>query len=197
MVQEYKVRLVEYIEQQYKDDYHIKMFGLIEKILRANCIEMLKLSWDSGRFLYRGLSREVRDYVIFKPRTDRKPANTPKEIHEVLDNLLYKKFGWRPRSEGVFCIADSEEASDYGYPMIVFPYDGFKYIWVPTRDSYISISDPNKDEKVENLLKGYTDTNITKALRAKYEITIKCSKYMAINQKYSENLKHLLKEYNT
>lgn len=51
------MRLAEYID--YKSDYHIKMFGLIEKILKTNCTEMLRLSWDSGRFLYRGISRDI------------------------------------------------------------------------------------------------------------------------------------------
>jgi hypothetical protein len=41
-------------------------------------------------------------YQLKNIRKNRKPLDTPLQIHNYWNNLFQKKFGWKVRSEGVF-----------------------------------------------------------------------------------------------
>jgi len=54
-----------------------------------------------NRMLYSG--RSSKDLVIRrKVRKDRKPKDTPKVVHETLDQLFYNEFGIKARSQTLF-----------------------------------------------------------------------------------------------
>ncbi len=99
----------------------------LEDIVKS-CYQYFK-EIGKGFHLYRG-SYTFKDKIgIIVPRTDRLPKDTPKEIHNIINNTLYKRFGWHPRSEGVFATADIHTASAYGEPLIFVPVNGYKYLY--------------------------------------------------------------------
>lgn len=122
------MRLINYINEE-MDDYSIL------DIIQTECSEILKIYQKVNRVLYRGLkdvdSKNKLSYNVYKitPRTDRKPKDTDLRNQEIIDELFYEKFGWRPRAEGVFVSPLRSLAGSYGELGVIFPVNGFKYIW--------------------------------------------------------------------
>jgi len=147
--------------------------------------------------LYRGMKIN-KDWFVKKPHKNRTPRDTPIEIHKALDEEFKKKFGWKPRSEGVFCTGDYPE-SYYGNVYYIFPAGKIKFVWSPTieditvylsnkdiLDSYDFIILPdvtkeNIDETIKNMIDTYKDDDLIAAIKSHNEISIKCNKYYAIN----------------
>ena len=98
-------------------------------ILRKDCSDYIKYK-PNNAYIYRG-ARLPRNTLIEKkiPRTNRKPKDTPEEVHEYLNKEFKKVFGWNVRSEGVFCTSNYEETYNYGNPYSMFPSNGFKVIY--------------------------------------------------------------------
>jgi len=110
--------------------------------IKSDCapfIKEMKISWKTfPRLFYRGM--ESTDKYIHTVRKDRRPLSTPREIHDLVDFHMKKKFGWKPRSEGVFATSDSQTASTYGKSCYFFPIGNYKYIWSPSvRDLFVSV----------------------------------------------------------
>jgi len=84
----------------------------------------------SDDFLYSG-RKYKSEIFIGKIRKNRRPMDTPLEIHEMFDKMFKKKYGWEPRSNSIFCTGDIEQAGNYGKPYIIFPIGNFKYLWNP------------------------------------------------------------------
>lgn len=140
-----------------------------------------------------------------KPRKNRFPSNTPDEIHEYMDQLLKKKFGWKPRSEGVFASSDRNQLEYiYGEPHLFFPIGNYKYVYNPKiRDIFmyfdekylISYENWGEEERegmmedLRNLLHGYTDKNLKAAYINIVEVSFKCKSYYLVNEKYGDMLK--------
>jgi hypothetical protein len=96
----------------------------VVKILKRDCMQFLK----EGQVLYRGY-KSGEDFFSKVPRKNRRPKDTPKKMHDALDNYFNKKFGWKARSEGLFVTPEYQQARDYGSAFLFFPVDGYKYIW--------------------------------------------------------------------
>jgi len=170
----------------------------------------LKLHYDCAQFfkqngygykslpLYRGLNKSIQTYRIIEPRKNRIPKNTKLQLHNALDKLLYKKFGWKPRSEGVFCTGSEFKARFYGYVYIMLPIGDFKFVWSPKIDDLFNqlslngITDFNTDEIIKKdylpdlkkIADTYTDKDLVSAILSGNEISIKCNKYYLINTDY-------------
>ena len=126
-----------------EDEINYEAIDLIKK----NCSQFLK----EGVPLYRGYESN-KTFFSKTPRKDRKPTDTPQRLSDSLNREFKKKFGWKPRAEGVFCTPDHIFATDYGNNYLFFPFDGYKYIWSPTiSDSYIHIIDTIADYLRDNL----------------------------------------------
>jgi len=93
------------------------------------------------QFLYSG--RKTEDPWFEKDvRTDRRPTDTFIELHKDLDEAFNKKFGWKPRSNGLFCTGYLNDATDYGTAYTIFPKGPFKIIWSRSiGDLYLRLSD--------------------------------------------------------
>jgi hypothetical protein len=152
--------------------------------------------------IYRGSDKSIRDYKIITPRKNRKPLDTPIEIHRELDKLFHKKFGWYVRSEGVFTTGSRASASEYGQPYIILPIGKFKYVWSPyIRDLHSKLVNTGviyarggvskvimeKEEYtpiLEELINKYKDKDFDTAIHIGNEISIKCDEYYMINENY-------------
>jgi len=109
--------------------------------LKKNCSEIIKFYKKMtpppiGRMFYRFMKVSIPDYKVFIPPKNREPLSSAPWIQKMVDDALEERFGWRPRSSGVFALslypglfAPPQEISDYGKTYMFFPYDGYEYIW--------------------------------------------------------------------
>jgi len=98
----------------------------IVKILKRDCKPFLK----EKTFFWRGIEkRKTKDIEIFPSRQERKPKDTSKEAQKILDRLFKKKFGWKPRSTGIFTLRYKVSVMEYGDPYLFFPIGKFKFLY--------------------------------------------------------------------
>lgn len=64
-----------------------------------------------------------------KVRKDRKPLDTPLEVHKEFDKIFTKNFGWPARSSGLLTTGDKTVAGSYGNAYQVFPIGKFRFLW--------------------------------------------------------------------
>lgn len=158
-----------------------------------HCKTYIKQFKNRNLHFYRGIqidedAGEVPKYLIDAPFDDRMPKDTPLQVHQIFDQLLYERFGWRPRSSGVFVSGNKFGVLAYGKVYEVYPTDGFKYIWSPEIQDFFDYYVDNEphgwgrnNEKLKAFLEGvadtYEDTNIKNAINYGHEIMIKCAEY--------------------
>lgn len=74
----------------------------LEALLTKNCQPYLKTISGTKKLLFRGTNQTFKMAEI-TPRKSRTPKDTPLKYHKLLDKLFNTKFGWKPRSTGIFC----------------------------------------------------------------------------------------------
>lgn len=147
--------------------------------------------------LYRGM-KEVTTLKPIAVRKDRKPRNTPLGLHKVIDEWFNEHFGYRYRSNGLFCTGDMITTEFYGDLHIVFPIGNLSYVWSekymdlftkmghhPEIIKYNDKFDWESKELQNDIdaimsVGNYHDTNLTKAISEISEIMIGCDYYYAI-----------------
>lgn len=113
---------------------------LEEKIkyeMAKNCQPFLKeiKQHNIKKFIYRGTNKKIIDIEKIIPRKNRKPKDMSPNLQKIFDEFFYKKFRWKPRSEGVFTIGDIKSIRGvYGIPYIFVPIGEYKYLWSPDVD---------------------------------------------------------------
>jgi hypothetical protein len=156
--------------------------GLYEKITK-NCKQVLR-EINRG-VLFRGVL-SGGNFLEKIPRKNRLPLSTDIKTHEILDAAFQKKFGWKVRSEGVFCSRTYEGALGYGNIYVIFPVDGYKYVFNKDINDlyyYINYYEPSLDQVV----KGYVDRGLG-AYRGNGEISINCDKYYCVRARLMEEV---------
>jgi len=151
---------------KYINENKIETIEEFAELVKRDCGKFLKEIKPSNRFLYRGISGIFDDMGVKTPRPDRTPKDTSAEGHKYLGKLFKKYHGWNARKEGVFCAGEVGETSSYGYSCIIFPVDGYKYLWSnKIADLYSNIE---KDDAFEykNYYGNYS------ILWDKYELTL-------------------------
>lgn len=183
------MRLEKFINEATVDDE--KMVST----LRKECSQWLEEMGD--RRVWRGFKGGVTKTTKKFPRQDRRPLDMPMVVHNTLDDLLKKKFGWKPRSQGVFVANDPRFADNFGKSYLIWPCNGYKYIYnkdigdlyqvlqeggdflLQNVDGANVIPSENwNDEKIRNsvlkkLLSGYTDKGLVKQWPG-FEIMMHC-----------------------
>lgn len=197
------MRLMSYLNEMSEAD--------LAQYIRDNCAQWFSESRGymmRGHIAYRGLTYTPKDGDIITPRNDRRPKDTNIQDQQKMDDGLEKKFGWRPRQEGVFCTGDSKTASLYGDTYAIFPLDGYKYIWSPKipdfystyyaasgKSNFVNIwnellsmfmKDDFGDEyitnvAIQNIVKTYKNTDLAKAIESGNEIIVKCKGYVVVS----------------
>jgi hypothetical protein len=191
------MRLLNYINEN-----SISVEEAVEMI-KDDCAPYFKLA-QASKPLYRGTEKLIADIATIFPRKDRKPKDIPREFHDYLDKELQKKFGWKPRSEGVFATSDILQAEAYGKSYLFFPIGDFKFIWSPDiRDLYIEMAniledgrtrpgeDPWTNVDKEYLRKDllmfistYINKNLKEAINSWHEMIFKCASYYLVNTQW-------------
>ena len=176
--------------------------------LKKECAPYLKMV--KGKELYRGIEGEDSAYIKKKVRTNRKPKDTPIEIHEYLDKELHRRFGWYPRSNGMFATSNFGEADIFGEVFVVFPVGPVKYLWnTKTEDIYKWLSDlfrnmvdpswsikrdwyrASKEQREDfmktisgkhSIIDNYTNKGLQNAIEKEHEIVFNCKEYYGIEK---------------
>jgi len=147
-------------------------------------------------------------------RTDRLPKDTPIEIHEMVDDWFYKKFGVRSRSNSVFVTFNPNMTYRYGNLHLIFPIDQYKAISSKTvedlfdivetsindnmgKDFNMKIWDDDVEEYDKTKRKNTKDKILKKLDGGKYtdklmfhnnEIMLSCKEYYIIDKEYNGKL---------
>lgn len=151
----------------------------IQKV-RDDC--KIFINWQKAQSylmpIYRGKNNLPKAINKLTRRKNRIPMNTRPKINRILDDLLNKKFHWKPRSSGVFTCGDFDLVGGYGAQKLFFPIGNYRYVWSTKEDDLFlskAMSDINytltqnaPEKKV--YASGFTKTDIVwidKTARAK------------------------------
>ena len=194
------MRLGKYLEKEREEAE--KIVDLLMKDCKPFLTEIKGGLKTYGGYLYRGIRGGAKILPGFtclgevKPRKDRKPKDTPFYISRDFDIVFKDKFGWRPRSQGVFVTSDQFEARDYGLVHLFFPKGTYKYVWsLEVKDFYsktsrwwtpsVSVA-PGSDEyweDIKDMVGTYKQTGLKEAIKMRYEISFLCKSYYCIQAK--------------
>lgn len=196
----------------------------IAKTLRKDCSPCLR-DVDYKRYpLYRGIKAKHATrqdpLKLITPRKDRAPKDIPIEIHKILDKIFKELYGWKVRSEGIFCTGEISTAEEYGVPNVIFPIGKYKFLYsindnlwdiydylrseigiiegFPGGHNYYIDNYPKevlkeKWEKVrEDIKKYYSSDNLTSAIKSKKEIALKCQAYYAVSLNIIDKVTYFL-----
>ena len=170
----------------------------IKKILNRDCAKFLKEMRGEYDLLFRGSYKKVNRIAKIKHNKERKPKDTPQELHDLLNKKFKKKFGW-PVRNGIFTTSSYIMADGYGIPYKFFPIGDYKYVYstkiedlfqyFEDRDITIFFSDDNKYDNnyiydvIEGAIKTYKDTGLYKQVvtPSNYEITFWCDYYYLVD----------------
>jgi hypothetical protein len=138
------MRLNRYLTEADKYDNEYIGKKVIMPMLIKNCkpflIEFLKTQkrgsdtrgdWSSGfKWFWRGTDKQITEIGEVPRRINRKPKDTPKILHDIIDFQFFKKFGWAVRSQGVFTNPSRGKVLPYGaYAYAFFPIGKYRYVW--------------------------------------------------------------------
>jgi hypothetical protein len=159
--------------------------------------------YKKRQYVWRGSKKNVREILKVTAREDRRSSDVPKILHDRLDELFKKKFGWNVRSEGVFCTGDKHIAEYYGNARIFLPIGKFKFVWSPEvydmweklRHANLASGwtgpgepkqvhyDPRDDADemtLNKIVDSYMDKNLERAIRSKNEIAFNSKSYYLV-----------------
>ncbi len=129
----------------------VKMDNLF-KALAKNCKEIIKVykelnrnDFSRGRFLYRGI-RSSDDALYGKPFDARKPKDSNRDLHELVNGTINNLGLPANRENSMFVTGDRGQASGYGNSLyIMFPIDGFTFTWSQTVKDLVLDSSKRQD----------------------------------------------------
>ena len=126
--------------------------------------------------------------------TDRKPRDTPMEVHKILNQVFIDKYN-APYRNALFTTGRKMDIHDYGNGYIIFPIGKFEFIWSPfISDLWRYVSDkfklgpqpiPPRDEQIKDVYEyinkiQYKQNDLEQAINSGNEIMMRCSSYYAI-----------------
>lgn len=86
-----------------------------------------------GSRLWRAHNHRVISVQKFSARSNRRPKDTPQEVHEFLDKFFQTNFGWKARSQGVFAASTPNGIDIFGkYTDLIYPCNGYKFVYSKT-----------------------------------------------------------------
>lgn len=167
------------------EDFENKKMEKLIKDIKSQCAPFLQ-EVDGVHMLYRGVKGIFgkTDFLIKNRRLDRQPKDMAGHLQKQIDESMYKRFRWKPRSQGVFAIGSRIEASEYGRPWVFIPIGKFRFVWSPiVQDAYTVFDDfmDDNNSKYIKLIDSYTDKDLKKAIGSHNEITFDVDKYYLVD----------------
>ena len=106
-------------KQFLNEEYNTEKVDYVLSVLKKDCMPFINeiskcpknsLYYYGNLLFFRAVGNRINEIEKFKTRKDRKPKDTPLIIHNKLNDGLKEKFGWYPRSEGIFVTCDMFQA---------------------------------------------------------------------------------------
>ena len=150
--------------------------------IQAECKPFLKDIRNAGGTLFRDDTKN-RNKPIWKKvtRTNRKPLDSPIDLHNILDDWFLKKFGWRARSNALFCWPLKFTSQYVSNKWLVFPAGNYKFIWSDKVDDlWGDVGEIFNDTEatfkyfLEHFADSYRSTKIKESMIWSGEIMINC-----------------------
>jgi len=149
------------------------------------CMPFLKES--ENRSLYRGMKGLVDSVKQISPRSNRKPLDTKKSHHDIINVEFAKKYNVdNIRSRAVFCTGHTDNAIAFGTLYNIFPIGDYSYWWSPTIDDLYGELEDMSDYIVADIINSHTfiNTDLLKAISSGNEIMLLCDKYYAVRNNH-------------
>lgn len=160
--------------------------GQIIDLIKTNCSDAVAAMQQCGQFLYRGAG--VKHLAFHgRSRENRRSLSMLNWQQEVFDKAMTAYGFTALRSNSIFCSGSFDQAKSYGHPFIIFPVNGFSFLWsAEVRDFVIKaypIGDACKDALKSrdpigaiqnNVIRPYkySDSNLGEAILAGHEISV-------------------------
>src|SRR5574344_195539 len=116
-----------YYELFEEENYFEKLYNFL-LLLREKCSNIIEIYDERPYFLYRGI-KGVDSIVTPEPPKNRKPKDSNINLQTLIDNWLNDNGYSVLRSNSYFCTSNYNIAKYYGQPYLVFPENGFDYLW--------------------------------------------------------------------
>jgi hypothetical protein len=183
------------IEEEQGLDYYLPK-------IQKECKQFLKDIKGAAGTLFRinkGLS--LRAPVIKKvTRKDRQPLDSNPKLHKLLDEWFNKKFGWKARSNVLFCWPLQFSSPLILQQWMVFPAGNYKYVWsTSVHDLWGELGDFNYDEVdnmyaffIHQLSKTYTDKKLKMSTKFQNEIMVNCEYSYLVKPELLEQVNEML-----
>ena len=136
-------RLINYLNEE---SFMLEKIKELLQDCRPYIRDLKRTNHFPNRMLYSGRSSDGM-WIERKVRKDRDPKDTPKVVHETLDQLFYNEFGIKARSQTLFTFPTWSNASNYGTGVfMIFPVGKYEIIWSDRiTDLYGDMVDTLKD----------------------------------------------------
>jgi hypothetical protein len=136
-----------------------KLYSYLD--IQKDCKPYLSELKSSKNVLMRlSLNYKFDTIVKYALKKDREPVDTPVELHDIMNDFLKKKFGWSPRSNGLFTwLMTKSKLKNLPHtynkkPVLVFPIGNYKTVYNPTiEDIYMSWDEYISNKKEEEYSK--------------------------------------------
>lgn len=134
------MRLADFDKSQSELDFFIKSITSIYKDCKPY-LKDLHSKLPYGEHLYSGRKSRGAMFIERSVRKDRQSTDTHKEIHDDFDRTFQYEYGWKGRSNSLFCSGDMSDAEEYGTLFMIFPQGQYKVAYHPEiGDLYIHFS---------------------------------------------------------
>lgn len=135
--------------------------------------------------LYRGFFNTDEIKEVMETNKNREPVDLDPKIHDIADKYFLDKFGFRFRSQIVFCTGDINVADDYGEVRVIEPIGKYEICWSPKVKDFLEIQysiTGDITEHVEKFIENnnYQIGNMEAAIESKNEIMLYCDKYRVL-----------------
>lgn len=184
-----------------------KEIGHYIDLIKTNCSEVLPIIKTAG-FLYRGIGH-VSDLPLAyqgRSREDRRSL-AGNGYEQRVFNKIITQYGFKAnRANSIFCSGDVEQAAVYGKTYIVFPINGFNFLWSTKLRDFMYHSDQfseaainamqsaDRERLIPAVIKhfGYRDDDLSSAIIAQKEILINGSYYAFESKSFADALTEYL-----
>jgi hypothetical protein len=99
--------------------------------IKRRCKKILEDYRKTNRIFYRGTYENGSNIFIGKPFNDRRPRDTDRRNQKLIDDKLSKMGFTALRKNSIFVTASGMDIAHYGDRFVIFPIDGFSYMWTP------------------------------------------------------------------
>lgn len=129
--------------------------------IKKDCKPYLSELKSSRNILMRfSLNYKFKTLTRYNLKKDRKPVDTPKALHDIMNDSLREKFGWSPRSNGLFVWLTRRSSIERLIKLhktsnsklaYVFPIGPYKYIYSPSIEDIYMNWEATYNERTSNV----------------------------------------------